>query len=91
MCIKLRLYRILQGQSTVRYELGTQNVQDWRLQMSLWDSFTNIKAKVYSGGFIQCTVFPEDRISHSILITIFCKNHMLVEILCFNLFLAVFT
>jgi len=85
------MYRVLQGQSTVHYDLGTQNVEDWHLQMSLWDSFTNIKTKVYSGGFIQCTVFPEDRISHSSLIMIFCKNHMLVEILYFNLFLAVFT
>jgi hypothetical protein len=59
--------------------------------MSLWDSFTNIKTVVYSGGFIQCTVFPEDRILHSKLITIICKNHTLVEVLYFNLFFAMFT
>ena len=80
MSIKLRLHRVLQGLSTVHYDLGTQNVQDWRLQMSLWDSFTNITTTVHSGGCIQCTIFPEDRISHSSLIMIFCKNHTLVEI-----------
>lgn len=80
MCVKLRLHHVLQGQSTVHYDLGTQHVQDRCLQKSLRDSFTYIKTKVYSGGFIQCTVFPEDRISLSRLITIFCKNHTLVEI-----------
>ena len=80
MSIKFGLYHVLHGQSTVHYNLGIKNVQDWRLRMSLWDSFTNIKTKVYSGGFIQCTVFPEDRISHSSLITIFFKNHTLDEI-----------
>lgn len=91
MSIKLRLYHVLQGQSTVHYDLCTQNVQDWCLQMSLWDSFTNMKTAVYSGGFIQCTVFPEDRILHSKLITIICKNHTFVEVLYFNLSFALFT
>jgi hypothetical protein len=59
--------------------------------MSVWDSFTNIKTEVYSGGFIQCTLFPEDRISHSNLIITFCKNHSLVEILYFNPLFAVFS